>query len=148
MILLQFIVSAFATLSFAVLFHAPRKELLYCGLTGGVGWVVYLICQENGSNIYIACLLATFFLTLLARIFSAVRRNPVTIYLVTGIFPLVPGAGIYYTAYYLIMGEMTQFSSKGVETFLIAGSISLGIVFGFAIPQNIFNTLQKKEKTS
>ena len=148
MILLQFIVSILATLSFAVLFHAPSKELLYCGLTGGIGWVVYLICQENGSNVYIACLLATFFLTLLARIFSAVRRNPVTIYLVTGIFPLVPGAGIYYTAYYLIMGEMTQFSSKGVETFLIAGSIALGIVFGFAIPQGIFNTLQKKEKTA
>lgn len=146
MILLQFIISTIATLSFAVLFHAPRRELLYCGLTGGVGWVVYLICQDNGSNVYIASLLATFFLTLLARIFSAVRRNPVTVYLVAGIFPLVPGAGIYYTAYYLIMGEMEQFSSKGVETFLIAGSIALGIVFGFAIPQSLFNTLQKREK--
>ena len=148
MMFLQFIVSIFATLSFAVLFHAPQRELLYCGLTGGVGWVVYLICQENGSNVYIACLLATFFLTLLARIFSALRRNPVTIYLVTGIFPLVPGAGIYYTSYYLIMGDMTQFSSKGVETFLIAGSIALGIVFGFGIPQSIFNALQKREKTT
>ena len=143
--MIQFIVSLIATLSFAVLFNAPRKELIFCGLTGGIGWIVYLICLKNGISLYIACLFATFILTLLSRTISALRRNPTTVYLVTGIFPLVPGAGIYYTAYYLIMGQMSDFSTKGVETFLIAGSISLGIVFGFAVPQSIFNALQKEK---
>lgn len=141
--MIQFIISLVTTLSFAVLFNAPRKELFFCGLTGSVGWIVYLICLENGISLYIACLFATFVLTLLSRLISALRKNPTTVYLVAGIFPLVPGAGIYYTAYYLIMGEMSNFSSKGVETFLIAGAIALGIVFGFAVPQSIFNALQK-----
>lgn len=143
MILTQFIVSIISTLSFAVLFNAPKKELLYCGLTGGIGWIVYLICLKNNVSIYISCLLAAIILTLVARTISALRRKPVTLYLVPGIFPLVPGAGIYYTSYYLIMGQMESFSSKGAETFLIAGAITLGIVFGFAIPQSLFHALQK-----
>ena len=67
-------------------------------------------------------------------------------FLIPGIFPLVPGAGIYYTAYYLIMNEMKSFSKKGTETFLIAGAIALGIVFGFAIPQAVFHALGKKKR--
>ena len=39
---IQFIVSMIATLSFAVLFCAPKSELLFCGLTGAIGWIVYL----------------------------------------------------------------------------------------------------------
>ena len=37
--IIQFIVSLFATLSFAELFGAPKKELFFCGLTGAIGWV-------------------------------------------------------------------------------------------------------------
>lgn len=143
MIMTQFIVCIISTLSFAVLFNAPKKELAYCGFTGGIGWLVYLAATEHSISIYVSCLLATILLTLLSRTLAALRRKPVTLYLIPGIFPLVPGAGIYYTAYYLIMGQMEDFSSKGAETFLIAGSIALGIVFGFALPQSLFHALQK-----
>lgn len=146
MILIQFIVSLIATLSFAVLFHAPRKELFFCGLTGAVGWIVYIICMNHKMGVATASLFATFVLTILSRILSVVRKNPVTMFLISGIFPLVPGAGIYYTAYYLIMNEMKSFSQKGTETFLIAGAIALGIVFGFAIPQAVFHALGKKKR--
>ena len=46
-------------------------------------------------QVVIAALFATFFVTVLARILSIIKKAPVTIYLVTGILPLVPGAGIY-----------------------------------------------------
>lgn len=119
--MIQFLVSLLATLSFAVLFSAPRKELLFCGLTGAIGWVVYIISLDLHTNAAIANLIATLTLTLVARTLSAIRRNPVTIYLLTGIFPLVPGAGIYYTSYYFIMGEMHQFSQYGISTIKVAG---------------------------
>ena len=127
--IIQFLVSLAATLSFAVLFSAEKKQLFFCGLTGALGWIVYLI--------------ATFALTLVARILSAVRRTPVTVFLLTGIFPLVPGAGIYYTSYYFIMGDMSRFSQYGISTVKVAGSIVLGIIFGFALPQSLFNGLSK-----
>ncbi|MBQ8279906.1 MAG: threonine/serine exporter family protein [Roseburia sp.] len=139
--IIQFIVCFFATLSFAVLFSAPKRQLVFCGLTGAAGWLVYLVLMQNDAGIAVANVAATFTLTLMARIFAAVERHPVTVYLLAGIFPLVPGAGIYYTSYYFIMHEMAQFATKGAETLIVAGSIVFGIIFGFALPQNIFNAL-------
>lgn len=141
--IIQFLVSLAATLSFAVLFSAEKKQLFFCGLTGALGWIVYLICLQYHTDNAIANLIATFALTLVARILSAVRRTPVTVFLLTGIFPLVPGAGIYYTSYYFIMGDMSRFSQYGISTVKVAGSIVLGIIFGFALAQSLFNGLSK-----
>lgn len=40
---------------------------------------------------------------------------------------MVPGAGIYYTAYYFLQGEQELFASKGGETFKVALALALGI---------------------
>ena len=141
--IVQFIVCFFATLSFAVLFSAPKRQLIFCGLTGAAGWLVYLLLLNNNAGLPVANVAASFTLTLMARIFAATERNPVTVYLLAGIFPLVPGAGIYYTSYYFIMHEMEQFAAKGAETIIIAGSIVFGIVFGFSLPQSFFNALPR-----
>lgn len=141
--ILQFILCTFATLSFAVLFGAPKKELAFCGLTGATGWLVYLICLELNSSTTIANLIATIALTVISRTIAAMRKNPVTVYLISGIFPLVPGAGIYYTSYYFIMNESSECLSAGANTIKVAGAIVLGIIFGFALPQSWFNALGK-----
>lgn len=143
--LLQFIICMFATLSFAVLFAAPRAELFFCGLTGAIGWIVYLVCLNHDSGTTVANLIATFSLTVIARTIASIRKNPVTVYLISGIFPLVPGAGIYYTSYYFIMNEMSECSRTGMETVKVAGAIVLGIVFGFALPQGWFNALPRRK---
>ena len=141
--ILQFIVCTFATLSFAVLFAAPKSELIFCGLTGALGWIVYLVSLDIGTGAPIANMIATFALTVISRTIASLRKNPVTVYLISGIFPLVPGAGIYYTSYYFIMNEMSECSAAGMETIKVAGSIVLGIIFGFALPQSWFNALQR-----
>ena len=101
---LQFFIAAIATVTFAILFAAPKKELVFCGVSGGLAWLVYFILYRQSQNVVLGSLVATFVLTILSRILAVARCNPATIYLVSGIFPLVPGAGIYYTAYYLISG--------------------------------------------
>ncbi|OOB77996.1 MAG: hypothetical protein BEN18_09055 [Epulopiscium sp. Nuni2H_MBin001] len=70
---------------------------------------------------------------------------PITVFLIAGIFPLVPGAGIYFTAYYFIVNDNVQAFVKGLETFKIAMAISLGIVFVFALPQSLFHLLGKSD---
>lgn len=145
MILLQFVIAMLATISFAVLFTAPKKEVVYCGFTGALGWIVYYILTQNGVNLVLASMIATFCLTVLARCFAVVRKNPVTVYMLSGIFPLVPGAGIYYTAYYLFMGNTEMSGFKGLETLEIAGAIVFGIIFGFGIPQALFHKLSPRK---
>ena len=141
MIIIHFLISMIATISFAVLFTAPKKEVIYCGITGAVGWIVYYIMTQNNWHLVFASLVATFCLTVFARCFAVVRKSPVTTYLLPGIFPLVPGAGIYYTAYYLFIGNSQMSGFKGLETLEIAGAIVFGIIFGFGIPQGLFHKL-------
>ena len=141
--IIQFIVCFFATISFAILFSAPKCQLFFCGLTGAFGWIVYLIIMEKNGGIALANVCASFTLTLMARIFAAVKRHPATMYLLPGIFPLVPGAGIYYTSYYFIMHEMDNFAKYGAQTLIIAGSIVFGIVFGSALPQKLFHAVAR-----
>ena len=140
----QVIMSILATLAFVILFNAPKKEYVFCALNGCLGWMSYQLFLNCGIGSVMSSLLATLMLTLAARILSALRRTPVTIFLIPGIFTLVPGAGIYYASYYLIMNDLSQFSAKGIETFKIAGAMVLGIVFGLALPQSWFNRLGKK----
>lgn len=140
---LQFLICMIATLSFAILFCAPKSQLIFCGMTGAFGWIVYLLLIENGIGSTVANLIAAFTLTVISRTIAAIRKTPVTVYLIAGIFPLVPGAGIYYTSYYFIMNEMDHFSQAGTEAITIAGSIVLGIIFGFALPQSWFHAIQR-----
>ncbi len=147
-LIIQFIVAIFATIGFSIVFNAPKTELYLCGITGAIGWLVYYVLILFDFNIIAANIISTFVLTIFARVFAVRRQKPVTLYLLTGIFPLVPGAGIYYTAYYFFNGERTLFGIKGTETIEIAIAIVFGIIFGTAIPQILFNKLfghQKKK---
>lgn len=146
MVIIHFIISLLATISFAVLFNAPKKEVFYCGLTGAIGWIVYYIMTQNNWHIVFASLIATFCLTIFARCAAVIRKSPVTTYLLPGIFPLVPGAGIYYTAYYLFIGNSEMSGFKGLETLEIAGAIVFGIIFGFGIPQGLFHKLSPAKR--
>ena len=78
--IIQFIVCFFATLSFAILFSAPKQQLFFCGFTGAAGWMVYLFLLESNAGLALANLAASFTLTLLSRIFAAAERAGFPIY--------------------------------------------------------------------
>ena len=136
--IIQLAVAILATISFSVIFCVPKRDLVLSGFSGGLSWLVYYaLTSHHMSNVF-ASLIATMLLTVFARSFAVARHNPVTVYLLTGIFPLVPGAGIYYTAYYLIQNDADMFANTGLNTIEVAAAIVLGIIFGFAIPQQLF----------
>lgn len=134
MILAELFLSFLAIFSFSVIFHAPWAQSLFCGLCGSLTWGLFLLFGHLGGGSVLSALFAVFFLTILTRFLSIQKRTPVTVYLTTGILPLVPGTGIYYTAYHLIMDNSAAAASAGIDAFKRAGAITLGIVFGFAIP--------------
>lgn len=142
LLLIHFIVAFFATAAFAVLFNVPKNQWLFAGLTGGIGWVFYkafLISTSAALATYIAVLI----ITLLSRIFAVLRKTPVTVFLVSGIFPLVPGVGIYYTSYYFITEDFKTAGNYGMETLQVAIAITLGIMCILSIPQKLFHFLSR-----
>ena len=130
----QFFIAGVGTLCFAVLFACPRKSLFFCGLVGAVGWFVYELAVMLGADSAAASLLAVIPLTLLTRVFAIAIKMPVTVFLLSGIFPLVPGAGIYYTAYYFIQGNNALALSNGISTFKVAVALAIGITLVLSVP--------------
>ena len=121
----QFFLAGAGTLSFAVLFACPKRTLPCCALVGAVGWFVYELAVLYGADAAAASLIAVIPLSLAARICAVLLKTPVTVFLLTGIFPLVPGAGIYYTAYYFIQGENALSLANGISTFKVAVALAV-----------------------
>lgn len=136
----QFIAAFLGTISFSLIFHVQKRYYPLCGMIGGIGWLVYLFTNSSvgaaGSSF-----VAAFVVTFLSRTFAIYKRCPVTIFLISGIFPLVPGAGVYWTAHYLVTAQNQLCLESGMTTIKIAFAITLGIVFVFELPQNFFRKL-------
>ena len=70
------LVALFASVGYAIVCNAPRKEIPYCGLTAFLCWLVYqLVLRHDGSS-FLATLLATFAATGFARFLSYHRMLP------------------------------------------------------------------------
>lgn len=142
----QSFIAGLSTIAFSIIFHTPKREYPFTCITGGVGWLVYLVSLHLGFGTVSASFFATVALAWLSRIFSFAHKAPATVYLICGIFPLVPGAGIYYTGYYFFMSNNELGMSKGMETIKIAIAIALGIGIVLSLPRALF-TLPKRAKS-
>lgn len=77
--------------------------------------------------------MSAFSVSLVSQILARVVKTPVTIFLIAGIFPTVPGAGMYRIVHYVIAGDNSMASYYFFETLKVAGVIALGIFFADAI---------------
>lgn len=140
----QVLAAMVGMVAFSLLFGVPRTYYPYCGLIGGAGWLVYSL----GAGVWEpegAALFATLVVMLLSRIAAVRQRCPATIFLISGIFPLVPGAGIYWTSYYIVTDQLNLALHTGYEAVKTAVAIVLGIVFVFELPQRIFAVFRKRK---
>ncbi len=118
---------------FSILFNIHGPGALLCTLGGILAWVVYdFVLETSGSDIpayFWSALVSSFYSEIMARI----RKCPAISYLVVAIFPLIPGAGVYYTMNYAVQGNMDAFASSGMHTAAIAGSIAVGILLASTV---------------
>lgn len=140
-IILEVLAAGVGTAAFALLFSVPPAYYLRCGVIGGAGWLCYRALMLLGLAAEPAVFLACAVVVFCSRYSAVKRRCPVTLFLIPGIFPLVPGAGIYWTAYYVVLDELDVAADKGFATVKIAVAIVLSILMIFELPQGIFRTL-------
>ena len=122
---MQLISVFIGVIGFALVLEIQKKYLVYCGIAGAIGWAAYLLGQQvlpAGSVFF-----SSFCIALLSQVFARKLKCPVTVFLIPGIYPSVPGAGIYRTVYYIIIGENSLAGSYLLETLSTAGMIALGI---------------------
>lgn len=137
-ILFQLIAAFIGTISFSVLFSTPNKYLPQCGLIGAMGWGVYLLTLHLAGSSVAAIFTASTILTICSRYLARFYKVTTTLFLISGIFTLVPGAGIYYTAYYTIIGPAQTALYYGMLSLKTALAIGLGIGVAYSLPPKLF----------
>jgi len=115
---------------FIILFNIHGKGKLLCALGGALTWAVYLLTLELTGGELTAYFWSALFSSLYSEIMARIRKYPAISYLVISIFPIIPGAGAYYTMNYAVQGQMDLFASKGMFTAAIAGIMAVGILLG------------------
>ena len=117
-------------MGFVIVFNIHGKGCPFCALGGAFTWAVYLAAVEISGSSLTAYFWAALFSSLYSEIMARIRKNPAISYLVISIFPIIPGAGAYYTMNYAVQGEMELFASRGLFTAAIAGVMAVGILLG------------------
>lgn len=131
----QIAAAILGTVGFAVLFGTPRRSYWICGLVGAAGWVVYLLLLRlagtDGMPLFspvLAVFFASFMVAVASQMAARLCKCAATVYLICGIIPLVPGGGIFWTAYYLVNEQFSMAFSAGFLALKLTVAIALGII--------------------
>lgn len=139
----ELIAAAIGTVAFALLFGVPTAYYLTCGAIGAAGWLMYRLMLSIHMGATFAVFFAAVVVVLLSRFAAVWRKCPATVFLITGIFPLVPGAKVYWAAYYLVTNQIAEFQESGFAAIKIMVAIVLGIIFVFELPHRMFQFLRR-----
>lgn len=152
MILYKVVGAFVAIFAFAIMLETPKKYITYAGIVGAIGWLVYLLAIEKNPNEILATFLSALAIAFVSQIFARIFKIPVTVFLVAGILPTVPGAGMYRIVYYFIQNDMDMAAHYLALTLELAGAIAIGIfiidamfrMFQKGIKQNSLRYPEKK----
>ena len=125
---IQILFAVLATFCFGIIFNIRGKNIIFSAIVGGISWGTYLFSLELSTSIIFAYFASSVVLTICSEVSAKLLKTPVTSILISGLIPLVPGSGIYYTMYYILEKDIENALSKGTETLFIALALSFGIV--------------------
>ncbi len=121
--------SGFGTIGFSILFNAPKKHIVDIGIMGTVTWFIYLFVLKAFDLEPLAIFLPGLFVAFASKVLSVKRKCPMTIFLYTSLFPLIPGLSFYRATYYFIVGKseltLSFMRTCFVSAFVIAVAISI-----------------------
>ena len=119
--------SFFACAGYCIVTNLKGKTIFYASLGGVIGFCAFELFRFTNNDI-VQYFIATIVIEIYAEIMARVMKQPVTVYLIVALLPLVPGGGLYYTMEYGINGDIAMFIKEGLHTLFIAGSLVGGII--------------------
>lgn len=142
----QVIVSFIASLGFGMVFNIRGKNLIFAALGGGLSWFCYLFFKNQGMSDVLCFFCSSIIFSIYSEICARKLKTPVTTIIICALIPLVPGAGMYYTMYETITGNVDKAIQLGLNTCASAGSLALGVIFVSTITKHVTHLKQAKEK--
>ncbi len=135
-----------ACISFSILFNLRGRRLFLTALGSAVGWGMYLLLRDR-IHLIMLTFLCISVLAIYAEIMAVIDKCPMTVYLIVGYFPFVPGAELYYTMKHLVDGDISSFLVRGLNTLGIALAMSVAVavvMYGFTLIQTIRQSFKQR----
>lgn len=133
---IQLAAAFLGTAAFSVLFGVPRKYYVPAGIVGMTGWAAYLlVVRYTPLSVVGGTLVASTIVAFLSRLFAVKLKCPGTVFLICGEFPLIPGAGVFWSSYYVVSEHLGQSLNAG----LTAVKVTIAIVLGIIIAANVLH---------
>lgn len=127
--ILKAIISCFfASVSFAVLFNIRRDKIIYAGIVGMIGGILYKGCIYFECGEYISNFIAAVGLSIGAEILARKLKTPVTTFTVCALIPLVPGGYLFRMMSQAMQGLTLEALSTGLDMLAIAIVLAIGIL--------------------
>jgi uncharacterized membrane protein YjjB (DUF3815 family) len=142
--IIHFSSSFLTAMGFSILYNIPKKTIVPAGITGAIGWTSYFfLVNYLGTVDFLATVIASFFIAFASQIFARKLKTPVIIFTLPGLIPLVPGGTAYNMMRAFVEGNMILGLEHGINTFLTAGALALGlsingVVFQLFTSRNLF----------
>ena len=141
-IFIKTIFSFFATVAFGKLFKCPESCLYKAGFVGMVGFGVYIVLSGFGLSSMLSNFAGTVALSICSEIFARWYRQPVPIFSIPGIIPLVPGLPLYRAMNYTMLNAY----SMGMHTFVSAALDATAIAMGILLVSGLAKVYKTSKK--
>ena len=128
-IFVQAVSVSVGSIGLAGIYQIRGKKVIYSGIGAFLTWTVYLIVRQFGGSYLFGMLLASVFVGMYAFVMARINKAPSTIFLTASVFPLMPGANLYYMMY----GCVKQNLALAIEHMILLVETCLMIVFGFLL---------------
>lgn len=132
-ILLQLTWAFLATLGFGVMFKVPMRDLPFAALGGALSWGSYLVLRTMTGSESFSYFMASIAVGIYGELAAAFLKRPATVFILSAIIPLVPGAGMYRTMFEAVAGNAESSANAGFQTLTLAGAIAAGLAVASAV---------------
>lgn len=139
----NFVYALICTIGFAIVFNVPKTSLIKSGFGGALGWTVFITINHFFQSVVVATFIASFIIALIGEAFAIIDRQPLTVYIIPGIVPLVPGFGLYYTMLSILEENYELAINYGSESIMIAISIAAALTIVLSL-----NSYRKKRRSN
>lgn len=128
----QIILAFFASVCLVILFNIERKKLIWAGLCGSLGWIVYLAVVKYTSSPTMGSFAGAFVLGLYSEILAKKLKAPASEFSIPGMFPLVPGLTAFNAVRYFVEKNNSKALEAGMLAISVGGALGFGIMLSSA----------------
>lgn len=139
--IIKLVCAAVGSLGFGMYVNSKNNKLFSIAISGFLNYFSYYATYKMTGSVFTAstvCALVTF---VYSNIMAYVEKCPSTVFILTGLIPIVPGASLFYMMQNLVLSNKALFIKYGIE----ASWTVIGIAFGITLASVILKIIRKSK---